>query len=554
MDEQTLENVATEDLTAGAALSAFAEKAAQQTSLPSTETEETIMMEGDSLNLENNGRRKGGTEMNVNQSTPNFEGKIEVENNPPKKMTKKRGRSTKPPSSLIISEENEQLEALEIDGSDEGKKEENTEGETVIKKKRGRPSQQSPLMMADDGEERDESYELSQLDDSTEEVGGKKKGVRSKIVRWTPKEDELLLKIVPSTVISEENPFFWRSIAKQIPGKTINQCFQHWNRVLNPKIRKGPWGPDEEAELVSYAEKLRGDVRHLWSRVAAMTQGRIDTQCRYQMRIIEKSGSVRWEKTEDAFLINTAQSEDRDQTSPKDWIKIAHKFNNKMARASSRKTPIRCALHVKIRYEYLNGIATDIGVSNESAGTSILPAVDSVLSVTTPAPDQKITPNTLPNPTPTYRGPVPSKIAHGSYPYSISGGNTSSGQVGRHMNKSVLGQNVVQVAADAIGLRDTNYSQYGDNPTQAYGEPNSTFLSQTSPRYNSDYSQHEYEQQIPQKQEEVTTSQPIHQYTSEQPEDYNNQDYDTNNGTSQEDSQRQIFNTDFNEEYPPNNL
>jgi len=202
---------------------------------------------------------------------------------------------------------------------------------------------------------------LSQVDPETglvqvitEMENPNRKGTRARLQRWTLDEDEILLKLVPNTKITQENPYFWRNIAKAIPGKTINQCFQHWNRVLNPEIKKGPWTPDEEEELVNIVNSLKSDPRHLWSRVASKTRGRIDTQCRYQMKLIENSAAHEWEAPEEDILIFVVRKEmEKNDGVPLNWIEIAHTFNTRVCRMNSRNTPIRAAMHIKQRYQIL---------------------------------------------------------------------------------------------------------------------------------------------------------------------------------------------------------
>jgi hypothetical protein len=41
--------------------------------------------------------------------------------------------------------------------------------------------------------------------------------------------------------LPDDVPNRWNVIASKIQNKTHSQCFQHWHRVINPDINKGPW-------------------------------------------------------------------------------------------------------------------------------------------------------------------------------------------------------------------------------------------------------------------------------------------------------------------------
>ena len=53
---------------------------------------------------------------------------------------------------------------------------------------------------------------------------------------WTPEEDEQLKHLV-----DEFGARNWKRIASYFVDRTDVQCLHRWQKVLNPKLIKGPW-------------------------------------------------------------------------------------------------------------------------------------------------------------------------------------------------------------------------------------------------------------------------------------------------------------------------
>ena len=53
---------------------------------------------------------------------------------------------------------------------------------------------------------------------------------------WTREEDEQLKQLV-----DEFGAKNWKKIAKSFEDRTDVQCLHRWQKVLNPKLIKGPW-------------------------------------------------------------------------------------------------------------------------------------------------------------------------------------------------------------------------------------------------------------------------------------------------------------------------
>ena len=92
---------------------------------------------------------------------------------------------------------------------------------------------------------------------------------------WTADEDKRLIEAVQ--LHGGRN---WKAIAREVnPCRTLDQCSQHWFRVLNPDIRKGKWSEDEDKMLMSI---IRDIGTGSWKDIAARMKGRTDIQVRYR--------------------------------------------------------------------------------------------------------------------------------------------------------------------------------------------------------------------------------------------------------------------------------
>ena len=92
------------------------------------------------------------------------------------------------------------------------------------------------------------------------------------IKRWSPEQDQLLTAAVKQW--GEKN---WKAIANQVPDRTDSQCLHRWTKVLNPKIKKGLWQPEEDKLLV---DLVRESGPKGWTKIAQQLPGRIGKQCR----------------------------------------------------------------------------------------------------------------------------------------------------------------------------------------------------------------------------------------------------------------------------------
>ena len=146
---------------------------------------------------------------------------------------------------------------------------------------------------------------------------------------WTPEEDERLLQAVG--VHGTEN---WPEIAKEIPGRTARRCRGHWNECLDPNLKKGPWTPEEDERLLQ-AVGVHGTEN--WPEIANKIPGRTPRQCRghWNACLNPNLNKKEWTPEEDELLIEK-QREFRNK-----WNVIATYF------------PGRTNNSVKNRYNHL---------------------------------------------------------------------------------------------------------------------------------------------------------------------------------------------------------
>lgn len=88
--------------------------------------------------------------------------------------------------------------------------------------------------------------------------------------KWDEHEDELLTRLV------QEHGNHWATIARHVPGRTDQQCMGRWKRHLDPSIKREKWTVDEDIKLC--ALYLKYD--NAWSSISRALEGRTPQQCR----------------------------------------------------------------------------------------------------------------------------------------------------------------------------------------------------------------------------------------------------------------------------------
>jgi hypothetical protein len=115
---------------------------------------------------------------------------------------------------------------------------------------------------------------------------------------WTEGEDTML-----RSLVMKYQGRCWKSVAKELVGKTDLQCLRRWQKVLNPIITKGPWTDSEDRALTELV-RLHGPGK--WSHISESLQGRSGNQCRERWRnqLDPAIRRDRWTDEEEAVIIH----------------------------------------------------------------------------------------------------------------------------------------------------------------------------------------------------------------------------------------------------------
>lgn len=116
-------------------------------------------------------------------------------------------------------------------------------------------------------------------------------------IAWTVEEDEILRRAV-----EQHNGRGWKLVAEQLPGRTHSQAAHRWQKVLDPKIKKGSWTMEEDEQLHQAVEEI-GEGH--WSRVAERVLNRNGKQCRERWRnqLSPQVDKRPWTAEEDADIV-----------------------------------------------------------------------------------------------------------------------------------------------------------------------------------------------------------------------------------------------------------
>ncbi len=135
--------------------------------------------------------------------------------------------------------------------------------------------------------------------------------------KWTEEEDEQLKNLV------DQHGKKWAEIAKEMSGRTSLQCYQHYKRTLNPAIKKRKWTEEEDEQLKNLVDQ-HGEK---WAEIAEEMSGRTNMQCSQHYKTLNAANKQgKWTEEEDEQLKNLV-----DQYGEK-WAKIAKEMSGRTER------------------------------------------------------------------------------------------------------------------------------------------------------------------------------------------------------------------------------
>ena len=111
------------------------------------------------------------------------------------------------------------------------------------------------------------SNELIKIEPKKTKKSKRSKKIPVKKGQWSAQEDKLLEQWVKTN-----GPKNWEACGRFIQGRKGKQCREHWNNCLNPELKKGNWGPEEDFLIMFFYEKCKGS----WKKIIPLFDGRIE--------------------------------------------------------------------------------------------------------------------------------------------------------------------------------------------------------------------------------------------------------------------------------------
>jgi hypothetical protein len=111
------------------------------------------------------------------------------------------------------------------------------------------------------------NHEQSKIEPKKTKKSKRSKKIPVKKGQWSAQEDKLLEQWVKTN-----GPKNWEACGRFIQGRKGKQCREHWNNCLNPELKKGNWGPEEDFLIMFFYEKCNGS----WKKIIPLFDGRIE--------------------------------------------------------------------------------------------------------------------------------------------------------------------------------------------------------------------------------------------------------------------------------------
>jgi hypothetical protein len=191
--------------------------------------------------------------------------------------------------------------------------------------------------------------------------------VSTKHQKWSPEEDALLLQIA-----KDGGPINWKQCEARFPGKTSQQIFERYTKVLDPGLHKGSWTPQEDEVIINFV-KTYGCKS--WTKLAKMLPGRIGKQCRERWLNHLNPTITRdpWTPEEDELLMKLHKEHGNS------WSKIAARMPNRADNMIKNRWYSTLSKRVNVDGEMRNVIDQEYGktaaVVTEESGNDLMTAM-----------------------------------------------------------------------------------------------------------------------------------------------------------------------------------
>lgn len=120
---------------------------------------------------------------------------------------------------------------------------------------------------------------------------------------WTPEEDERLVFMVGCWSDKRGKDGHWDKISQFVGTRTAKECRARWFQCLHPNLRRGKWTREEDEKLKSAYKRL-GPA---WASIAREIPGRTDDQCSKRFNdVLNPKVQQRlrpWSSSEDKLLL-----------------------------------------------------------------------------------------------------------------------------------------------------------------------------------------------------------------------------------------------------------